>query len=135
MKTFANTKEGRKEAEDYSRRVGGGGYWEDHVDTSEEGLLVEDAETKLLLSMAYVAMQSPELVSPTQAIQVGTKLAQKGIHIPGLPVDFTECLEGEQFYQPGEASWASWKCDGGPHTRDAFDFVHPNAQDLPEMLA
>ncbi len=23
--------------------------------------------------------------------------------------------------QPGEASWASWKCDGGPHTTEFED--------------
>lgn len=29
-----------------------------------------------------------------------------------------ERLTSELPFQPGEASWASWKCGGGPHTKD-----------------
>ena len=30
-------------------------------------------------------------------------------------------------FQPGEASWASWKCDGGPHLSD---FEPPRAKEV-----
>jgi len=39
-------------------------------------------------------------------------------------------INNELPFQPGEASWASWKCGGGPHESD-IETIHPAAQKMP----
>jgi hypothetical protein len=91
---FPNTKEGRKAAEEYSYSIGRGGFWEDFVDHDEEpageAVVPEDdvdPETKILLAVAYVALRDPDALSAGDMTVLGTRLAEKGVPIEGLPAD------------------------------------------------
>lgn len=119
---FENTPEGRKAAEDYSRQIGTGGFWEPYVQDSDDSNNTNDTEfteRTAVMAVFKAIKENPSSFSSEQVQKVSDMLRKLLIDNMAPTADSVDLTDVEMPpMQPGEPSWASFKDGGGPHTTE-----------------
>lgn len=115
---FANTPAGRKSAQEIA---GEDGFWEQYIDWTRDDTNDISRQTYITQAARQGADVSPDLTSNKNVVLTADIST---IEVAGHAAVTSFVDKVNLPMQPGEASWASFKCGGGPHTQD-IDTVSP----------